>query len=167
MTRGPGTRRLLLAAVAAALLLGWLGWPDDRLPDARFVLIDGRQLHSDELRGAPLLINFWATSCRSCLQEIPDLVRLHRDYVERGLTVIGVAMPYDAPDRVVDFARRRQLPYAIALDIDGQLVKAFDDVRLTPTHILVAADGRIVARHSGPLDAARTRRHIEQLLEES
>jgi peroxiredoxin len=156
---------LLLTALLASGLL--YGWPDGKAPAEPFVLIDGRRLEAADLRGGPVLLNFWATSCPTCLQEIPELVSLHREYAARGLTVIGVAMPYDPPPLVVDFARSRQLPYAVALDLEARLVRAYGDVRVTPTHILIGPDGRILQRHIGRLDLAATRRHIEQLLAES
>ena len=163
----PPDRRasLLLAALLVAPLLWW-AWPARTAPDVGFTLIDGRHLQTKQLRGKPLLISFWATTCPTCLKEIPDLIALHREYAARGLTVIGVAMPYDPPDRVVNFARSHHLPYAISLDMDAQLVHAFGDVRLTPTNILVGPRGHILEQQVGRLDPAHARRRIEQLLGE-
>jgi peroxiredoxin len=149
------------------LLLLTLAGCGSPAPDEPFVLIDGRKLSSEELRGTPLLINFWATSCPTCIEEIPDLVALHRQYAGRGLTIIGVAMPYDPPPAVVSFSRQRELPYAVALDLEGRLARAYGDVRLTPTHILIDRDGNIVERSTGRLDLAAAREKIEQLLKES
>jgi peroxiredoxin len=166
MTRA---KAVLAGAVAAVLIAPvlWWSWPSRQAPDVAFNLIDGRQLQTRQLRGKPLLISFWATSCPSCLQEIPDLVALQQEYGRHGLTIIGVAMPYDPPNLVVDFARQRQLPYAIALDLDAQLVHAFGNIQVTPTNILVGPQGRILEQRVGKLDLQRTRRRIAQLLEES
>lgn len=166
MSRSRRSITLLLTAalLAAGLWLGNTAWTSRSAPDEPFVLIDGRKLAPRDLRGGPLLVNFWATSCKTCLEEIPDLIALHEAYAGRGLTIIGVAMPYDPPQRVVDFTRQRQLPYAIALDLENRLVRAYGDVQLTPTNILIAADGRIVDRHTGRLDLQQTRRQIERLL---
>lgn len=142
----------------------WLTACSSQAPDEPFVLIDGRRLGAEDLRNGPVLLNFWATSCSTCMLEIPDLVALHTDYADQGLTVIGVAMPYDPPHLVVDFARSRKLPYAIALDIEGKQARAYGDVRLTPTNILIRPDGYIVDRHTGRLDLARARQQIEQLI---
>ena len=161
-------RPLLSVIVAAGLaVLGWHYWQDPQAPDARFVLIDGRTLNSDQLRHGPVLINFWATSCVSCIAELPDLVRLQRDYGPRGLTIIGVAMPYDPPDQVVAFARDRQLPFAIALDLDARLTQDFGQIRLTPTNILIDKHWRIRSQATGRLDLNGARQQIEQLLKES
>jgi len=164
---GPPIRLLTAIAAAGLVWLGWHYWPDSQAPEVRFVLIDGRTLDSGQLHGGPVLVNFWATSCPSCIEEMPDLARLHREYGARGLTIIGVAMPYDPPDQVVAFARNRQLPFAIALDLDARLTRDFDQVQLTPTNILIDGDWRIRSRSTGRLDLNRTRRQIEQLLKES
>jgi thiol-disulfide isomerase/thioredoxin len=153
---------LILLMLSGSGLTGCSG----QAPDEPFVLIDGRKLTSQTLRGGPVLVNFWATSCPTCIEEIPELVRLHRDYATRGLTVIGVAMPHDPPPAVINFSRERQIPYAIALDVEGRQASAFGKVRLTPTNILIDREGMIVARLQGRLDIDRTRQHIEQLLRE-
>jgi thiol-disulfide isomerase/thioredoxin len=169
MTRPSRHASALFVTLAATglALLGWRLWPDPQAPQTDFVLIDGRTLSSEQLRGSPVLINFWATSCPSCIAEMPDLARLQREFGARGLTIIGVAMPYDPPDQVVAFARGRQLPFAIALDLDARLTRDFGQVRLTPTNILIDKDWRIRTRSSGRLDLDRTRQQVEQLLEES
>ena len=155
-------RRLL----AGLLLLTLAGCSAKQAPDEPFVLIDGRTLTSTDLRHGPVLVNFWATSCATCIQEIPDLVTLHKDYADKGLTIIGVAMPYDPPDLVVRFAQERQLPYPIALDVQARQVRAFGDIKATPINILIDRQGRIVERHIGRLNLADTQNKIEQLLKE-
>lgn len=156
-----------MRSLLVGLLLLALAGCTSPAPDEPFVLIDGRTLAVEQLRGGPVLLNFWATSCPTCIEEIPDLVALHRQYAGRGLTIIGVAMPYDPPPAVVNFSRQRKLPYAIALDLDGRQTSAYGNVRLTPTHILIDRAGDIVERRTGRLDLAAARRAIEQLLKES
>ena len=155
-------KETLLSLFAAALLgtLAWVwlapaGLKDS--PEITLLTIDGEELSLASLRGKPLLLTFWATSCPSCIAEMPDLARLQREYGARGLTIIGVAMPYDPPDQVVAFARDRALPFAIALDLDARLTQDFGRVQLTPTNILIDKDWRIRSRSTGRLDLDRTR----------
>lgn len=163
MSRTGRSLALLLTALVASCGL-WFAWPYAQVPTEPFVLVDGRKLGPQDLRGGPVLVNFWATTCPTCIQEMPDLIALHQEYATQGLTVIGVAMPYDPPNLVVDFARSRGLPYPIALDLDAKLVRAYGDVSLTPTNILISPDGRIIQRHTGRLNLADTRLQIEKLL---
>lgn len=121
----------------------------------------------DALRGRPILVTFWASDCRSCLEEIPDLVALHQAYGNRGLQLIGVAMAYDPPSRVVALARDQALPYPIALDPLGRLSAAFGGVRAVPDSFLIGPDGRIEREILGRIPTDSLRQDIERLLPES
>lgn len=150
--------------LGVALLLGWQALDRTNPPAVDFVLTDGRHLSLQELRGRPLLISFWASDCASCLQEMPQLAELYRELAPAGLELIGVAMPHDPPPRILAVQRRLAPPYPLAFDLEARIVRAFGNVRVTPTHILVAPSGEIVFTHSGALDMVRTRDTIRTLL---
>lgn len=157
---------LLLVAIAGAVLALLVPSSHPRpAPEVTFTLLDGRTLTLADLRGRPVLINFWATTCPVCVAEMPELVALYQELRGRGFELIAVAMPYDPPSHVQDFARRRGLPFPIALDVQGQVTAAFDDVRYTPTAYLVDPNGDIVLRHTGRLDVERVRRLVLRQLE--
>lgn len=137
-----------------------------RTPTVEFTLINGAKLAVNELQGRPVLINFWATSCKPCIEEIPELTQLYVELRPRGLQIIGVAMPYDPPARVLEFSKRYGIPYPVALDIDGRTISAFGDVAAVPTTLLIAPDGRILLRRTGVLDVPKVRQTILRLLEE-
>lgn len=134
-------------------------------PDIELTLLDGGTLPLSSLRGRPVLINFWATTCRVCVAEMPALVELYQELRPRGLEIIGIAMPYDPPRQVQELVRRRDLPYPIALDVQGAATSAFEGVRFTPTAFLLDPDGNIVFTHTGKLDMPRVRRMIMRHLE--
>lgn len=153
---GRATGYLLGAMVVAAAV--WLLWPAARpMPEATYNLVDGRRLGSDDLRGRPVLVNFWSVSCGVCLRDMPRLTHLHETLAERGLLVIGVAMPYDPPPAVIAMVEERKPGYPIALDVHGELSRAFGDVSVTPTTFLIDPDGNIRFSTRGPLDEARIR----------
>ena len=154
---------VLLAGAAVLILSSRAGLR--QAPDITFNIIDGRQIRMEDLRGRPVLVTFWATSCRTCLKEIPHLVSLHRELSGHGFALIGVAMAYDPPNRVLDLVRHRNLPYAIALDIDGAVARAFDQVTVTPTSFLIDPDGRIISQASGALDMNKLHAQITKLLQ--
>ena len=157
-----------LAAAAGASLygLGVLLAPRRPLPVApvQFGLIDGRRLDVASLHGQVVLVNFWATSCAVCVAEMPELVRLYRDLHGRGLEIVAVAMPYDRPDHVLDFAARGALPFPVALDPMGEAVRALGPVAGTPTTLLVDGQGLERRRWEGRPDFGRLRREIDALL---
>lgn len=152
---------LTLLVVAVLGLSAWLLWPDPQpMPQTRFNLLDGRRIDSAELRGRPVLINFWSVTCAICLRDMPKLTRLQQSLADRDLLVIGVAMPHDPPAAVIDLVEKRSPGYAIALDVHGEVSLAFGDVRATPTTFLIDPAGRIRYTERGPLDETRIRATI-------
>lgn len=126
--------------------------------------LDGRTLTLEQLRGKPVLVTFWATTCPSCVEEIPHLIELYRELNPKGLEIIGVAMAYDPPEQVRAMARQRQIPYPIVLDSEERIAREFDNVRLTPTSVLVSPEGRIVQYRLGLLDMPELRNTIAGML---
>ncbi len=147
----------LIVGFVALLVLGmatlWLMPAGLRkAPDITLTLLDGSSLSLASLRGKPVIVTFWATTCPGCIAEIPHLIDLHNKLASRGLNIIGIAMPYDRPDRVTELVKLRGLPYRIALDIQGDAVRAFGNVQLTPTTFVIDPSGRIVKQKIGEMD---------------
>ena len=151
----------IMMLVLLISLSPWLISSTGQAPDVAVQTLDGRTLAFHQLRNRPVLVTFWATSCPSCVAEIPHLVELYNRYHSRGLEIIAIAMAYDPPNRVVELTELRRLPYTVALDLDGAAARAFDNVRLTPTSFLISPAGRIVHRQLGKLDMT----HIEDTLD--
>ena len=161
-------KRLLLPLLALLLASGawWLLQSPQlgRAPESTFVLLDGSRLTSAQLNGKVTLVNFWATSCTTCVAEMPKLIATHEKYQARGYETLAVAMSYDPPSYVVNFAQTRKLPFKVAIDNTGALARGWGDVRLTPTTYLVNKRGEIVKRYVGEPDFAELHRLIEELL---
>jgi peroxiredoxin len=153
------------AAGGAGLLAGCSS--RDPAPDAAFVRLDGSGARISELRGKVLLVNFWATSCATCVAEMPGLIDTHRRFNARGYETLAVAMSYDPPAYVSNFAQRRELPFWVAIDNTGAIAKAFGDIRLTPTTFLIDKRGRIVKRYVGAPDFTALNALVNDLLAES
>lgn len=159
-------RSLLSLAAVFALVLGGCG-TREAAPDSHFVLIDGSKASSVDLKGKVTLVNFWATTCVSCVKEMPALVATHNKFKDRGYETVAVAMSYDPPAYVVNFAKTRQLPFKVAIDNTGELAKAWGDVQLTPTTYLIDKQGNIVKRFVGEPDMTALHSLIEDLLAKS
>jgi peroxiredoxin len=160
---------MLIGAFALVVLgvLAYLWFSPSGLKEApplTITTLDGRQLQLADLRGRPVLVTFWATSCPGCVKEMPHLVDLYKELAPRGFEIVALAMEYDPPDQVREMVQRRQLPYAVAVDSGGEAAKAFGDVRLTPTHFLIDPQGRIVQQRLGDLDMAQLRTRILGML---
>jgi peroxiredoxin len=136
-------------------------------PETTFVLLDGSKTSTSALKGQVLLVNFWATSCISCVAEMPKLMATHQQFKARGYDTLAVAMSYDPPAYVVNFRDTRQLPFKVAIDNTGAVAKAWGDVKLTPTTFLVNKRGQIVKQYVGEPDFAAMHQLIDKLLSES
>jgi len=161
-----GMKRLSFIAVLLSFALGLAGCGQERAPASSFVLLDGSQLSTTDLQGKVTLVNFWATSCTTCVAEMPELVATYDKYKARGYDTLAVAMSYDPPAYVVNFAQSRKLPFKVALDNTGANARAWGDVKLTPTTYLVNKRGEIVKRYVGTPDFTELHRLIEKLLAE-
>jgi peroxiredoxin len=160
-------RRLFSWSAVLGLTLALWGCSGDRAPDSTFVLLDGSKLTSKQLQGRVALVNFWATSCTTCVAEMPELVATHNKFKDRGYVTLAVAMSYDPPSYVVNFAQSRQLPFGVAIDNTGTVAREWGDIKLTPTTFLVNKQGEIVKRFVGTPDFAELHELIEKLLAET
>jgi peroxiredoxin len=153
----------VLALIASGL---WLAFSKTvtPAPEVNFSTITGKQIALKALRGKPVLVTFWATDCPGCIEEMPHLIDLYRQYHDKGLEIIAVAMYYDPPSHVVAMTKAQSLPYDVALDIQGEHAKAFGDVRLTPTTFLITPDGSIALQKIGVFEPAAMQTRIETML---
>jgi peroxiredoxin len=165
------TRPLAAAVIALALGAGaFLAYRSlshhEALPEVRYTLLDGRQASTADLRGKVTLVNFWATSCTTCMHEMPAMVQTFQKYQPQGLQTLAVAMSYDPPAYVANYAESRKLPFMVAIDNTGDVAKRFGEVRLTPTTFVVNKRGEIVKRYVGEPDFKQLHALLEQLLAE-
>ena len=159
-----------VAALAIALAVGagvYLSTGVSAAPASTFVLLDGSKKTTDDLKGKVTLVNFWATSCVTCVAEMPKVIATYDKYTAQGYDTLAVAMSYDPPSYVVNFAETRKLPFKVAIDNTGTVAKAWGDVALTPTTYIVNKRGEIVKRYVGEPDFAELHKLIEKLLAEA
>jgi len=159
-----GMKRLFWIAALLAMVVAMTGCGQERAPASSFVLLDGSTLRTEQLQGKVTLVNFWATSCTTCVAEMPDIVATYDKFKDKGYDTLAVAMSYDPPAYVVNFAESRKLPFKVAIDNTGANARAWGDVKLTPTTYLVNKRGEIVKRYVGTPDFAELHRLIEKLL---
>lgn len=150
----------MFARIALSLLLAFsLGFS---APLSAFTFPDskGQQHTLKAYKGKWVLVNFWATWCPPCLEEIPDLIALHEARKNKDFVVIGVAMDYQNPKQVIDFAENMFISYPIVLGTP-KLAAQVGPVRGLPTTYLYNPEGKLVAHNVGPL----TRAEIESFIE--
>ncbi|WP_341676888.1 TlpA disulfide reductase family protein [Niveibacterium sp. SC-1] len=154
----------LLGLVATA---GWFAFGQHApAPDVAVTRLDGQTLNTGALRGKVVFVNFWATTCTTCVKEMPEVVATYRKYADQGFETLAVAMSYDNPAWVRDYKERAGLPFTVAQDLSGKAAEAFGDVRLTPTSYLIDRKGRIVQSFLGEPKWDSLHAQIERLLAE-
>ncbi|OWW20060.1 peroxiredoxin family protein [Noviherbaspirillum denitrificans] len=164
-----GKRKLLIAlgaiAVATVGALGVASLSSAKpAPDVTFSSITGEKVSMQSLRGKVVMVNFWATSCTTCIKEMPSMVQTYNKYKDKGLDFVAVAMSYDPPNYVLNYAQTRSLPFTVAIDTQGDVAKSFDDVKLTPTTYVIDKEGKVLKRYVGEPDFAALHQLIEKAL---
>ena len=125
--------------------------------------VEGRVLSTAEFRGKVVIVNFWATWCPPCREEIPEMIDLANRYKDR-LQIIGISEDDDATaEEVRDFAREEKINYPIVMGSSGVSAE-YGGVPALPTSFLVNTDGRVVVKHVGLFPAQVYDREIRALL---
>jgi len=162
--------KLKILAAAAVLVLAVAGTvvatQKPAAPDVAFTTLQGQRFRTADLRGQVVLVNFWATTCGVCIEEMPALKAMQDKFQARGYRTIAVAMDYDPPARVGAFVGLNPLPFTFVLDRDGSIARGFEGVRLTPTSYVLDRRGQIVQKILGEPDFDKLHGLLEQLLAE-
>jgi peroxiredoxin len=152
MSKKSSLALLLASGLALAAVWLWQPWQVYRIaPNVTLTLLSGQKLRLADLRGRVTVLNFWATGCSTCIKGMPEWIDLHAKLGHRGLEIIALAMDYDPPMYVLNYAQTRQLPFKVAMDSDGGAARAFG-VRLTPTVFILNLDGKIIKQYLGEPD---------------
>ncbi|MGE8493751.1 MULTISPECIES: TlpA disulfide reductase family protein [Comamonas] len=170
MSRKTSTTVLTTLAIAAAIGIGafvYQGTGQAAAPESRFVLLNGSTQTTADMKGKVTLVNFWATSCTTCVAEMPEIIKTYDKYKDRGYDTMAVAMHYDPPSYVVNFAESRKLPFKVAIDNTGQIAKDWGDIQLTPTTFVVNKQGQVVKRYVGAPNFEELHKLIDKLLAET
>lgn len=160
-------------AIAGALLAGVVGGGlyfagrKEAAPPVTFLTTQKQALSLAQMRGKVVLVNFWATSCPGCIHEMPALVETYKKYHGRGFETVAVAMEYDPPAYVMNYAQSNKLPFTVAFDTGGSVAQSFGGILGTPTTFVIDKQGHIVQRYLGEPDFKQLHQLIEAKLQES
>ena len=119
----------------------------------------GKTHRLQDYKGKWVLVNFWATWCPPCLEEMPDLQKLHEK--RKDLVVIGIAMDYKDPQYVLSFAEDLLVTFPIVLG-DPKIAAQIGKLQGLPTTYLYSPQGKLAAQNVGALTYQSVERYIEQ-----
>jgi len=126
--------------------------------------MNGAHVNLADFKGRPMLINFWATWCPPCLEEIPYFVELVDKYKDRGLVVLGISTD-DTPDQLKPFADKLKMNYPVLVGLDQPDVeRAFGAMWAIPVTIFVKKDGNVCKEHRGTQSKEFFENHVKALL---
>ena len=156
-----------ILSISAAVFLFTVSWlisgKQQLMPEIQFTDIDGRTISTTEYANHPVLVVFWATDCSGCIKEIPDLIALNEQFQSQGFEILAIAMSHDQLPHIQSMREQRQLPYTIVWDSDSTIARAFNNVRVTPTHFLISPEGKIVMRKIGELNIEHLKKTLNKM----
>jgi peroxiredoxin len=119
-------------------------------PEFDLATADGKRVLLTALRGQVVLLNFWATWCPPCREEMPSMERLHQEFRAQGLAVLAVDIQ-ESPKQVARFMRDFRLTFPALLDTDAAVAGRYG-ARGLPSTYLIDRNGRVVGQAVGPRD---------------
>ena len=115
-----------------------------RFPDFEETDVAGKPLSVSNYKGKVVLVDFWATWCRPCVGEVPNVIKAYQKFHDRGFEVIGISLDRDK-DQLTTFIRQKEMPWQQCFDSQGKLSGRYGIVGI-PTTYLLDRDGKIIAR---------------------
>lgn len=144
----------VMAALVAILFLGLITntiFPN-KAPNLKVSSTNGEAMMIYDKNYKFTIINFWATDCPGCVKEMPKLVDTYNKYKKQGIQIIAVSMFYDPPTQVLNFIKNNNIPFPVVIDSDNKIAQQFENIRLTPTSILINQRGQIIDQIVGEID---------------
>ncbi|MDF1536769.1 MAG: TlpA disulfide reductase family protein [bacterium] len=136
------------------------GAPDFLLPS-----VDGSMVRLSDHSGKVIIVDFWATWCPPCEEMIPVLSKLHREFSEKGLVVLGVAMDREGLGVLGTFVHEKMIPYKVLMG-DDKVTRSFGGVSSIPTLFIIDREGRLVRKLMGYHTFGQLKDQISRYLEQ-
>ncbi len=137
--------------------------PQSAAPGWQLQDLQGKSVKLSDFKGKVVLLNFWATWCPPCREEIPDLISLQKQYAAQGLVVLGISMDEGGPARVAAFAKKYAINYPVVMGTD-EVSDAYGGIQVLPTTFIIDRKGKVVDGLLGATDRAGFEAKIKPVL---
>jgi len=153
-----------LSLLIILIIILLISLQNKKITNLSMTSIAGKKINIQELKGKVILINFWATDCPGCINEMPALINTYNKYKKNNFEVIAVSMFYDPPSRVISYTEKNNLPFPVVVDFDKKIMSSFGGVKLTPTSILIDKKGKIINTIIGEINFLKFTKLLEHQL---
>ncbi len=134
-------------------------------PDFALEDIYGNQVSLSDLKGKVIFLNFWATWCGPCRQEIPGFIEAYKEFKDKGMAIIGVSLDTTGRNSVLQFAEEYSINYPVVMGT-GKIVKDYQPGRFIPATIIIDKNGKIREKHVGYMNRDTLKKYFLKLAEE-
>jgi len=155
---------LSLGILAVALTFNFLiaRINDQAAPDFTLIALDGTEVTLRDFEGKVLFLNFWATWCSPCRQEIPGFLEIYDKYKDEGLEILGVSLDRQGSDVVKPFAEKMKITYPLAM-ANNEIMQAYQPGQYIPATIIIDREGNIHNKHVGYMDKTQVEKMFLEL----
>jgi thiol-disulfide isomerase/thioredoxin len=155
----------LLAALAVGCTSGDTGQGlSGGAPDFLLPAVDGSMVRLSDHSGKVIIVDFWATWCPPCVEMLPVLSKLHRNFSDKGLVVLGISLDRDGLGALGTFVHENMIPYKVLLG-DDKVSRSFGGVSSIPTLFIVDREGRLVRKLTGYHSYGELKDQVSKYLE--
>ena len=124
---------------------------DKRVPDFSLKDLTGKKVEIKQYKGKIIFLNFWATWCGPCKEEMPSLEVLHRQFKGENFVLLTISVDYEGLKPVREFLNKQRYTFPVLLDPNGEILDLFE-VKGIPTTFIIDKKGRVIGRAIGPRD---------------
>jgi cytochrome c biogenesis protein CcmG/thiol:disulfide interchange protein DsbE len=135
----------------------------DKAPNFILKTRDGKSIDLSKLKGKVVILNFWATWCGPCRQEIPGFIETYKSLHGKGVEIIGISLDEGGWDVVQPYVTKSNIPYPIVIG-DQALTEAYGEINAIPTTFIINKEGKIATKHVGFLSKDQLEQQIKAVL---